>query len=128
DAELLPAPAVGEDACARGVDPNVLPRGVCGVLQSGAHAPGITERCALASSSPTVRCRYRYPNLVRTASSIRPDMIFGKDTVHVMRRGAPTSADRIVLRRDRALCAAAGANGARADAHGAQSVRDGSVR
>ena len=40
---------------------------------------GITERCAPASSSPTVRCHCRHPNLGRTASSIRPDMIFGKD-------------------------------------------------
>jgi hypothetical protein len=48
--------------------------------QSGAHALGITERCALASSSPAVRCHCCRPNLVRTASPIRPDMIFGKDT------------------------------------------------
>jgi hypothetical protein len=33
----------------------------------------------LASSSPTVRCHYRHPNLGRTASSICSDMIFGKD-------------------------------------------------
>jgi hypothetical protein len=44
-----------------------------------AHALGITERCAPASSSPTVRCHYRHPNLGRTASSICSDMIFGKD-------------------------------------------------
>src|SRR5256886_14431187 len=36
----------------------------------------MTEILALASSSPTVRCHCRHPNLVRTASSIRPDMIF----------------------------------------------------
>ena len=52
---------------------------IYGVLQSGAHALGITKRCALASSSPTVRCHCRHSDLGRTASSIRPDMIFGKD-------------------------------------------------
>jgi hypothetical protein len=36
---------------------------VCGVLQSDAHALGITERCAPASSSPADRCHCRYPNL-----------------------------------------------------------------
>ena len=40
---------------------------------------GITERCTLASSSPTVWRHCRHSNLGRTASSIRPDMIFGKD-------------------------------------------------
>jgi hypothetical protein len=52
---------------------------VYGVLQSGAHALGITKRCALASSSPRVRCHCCHSDLGRTASSIRPDMIFGKD-------------------------------------------------
>ena len=51
-----------------------------GVLQSSTHALGITERCALASSSPTVRCHCRHSNLGRTTPSIRPDMIFGKDS------------------------------------------------
>jgi|GEM_PF-6321517 len=52
---------------------------LCGVLQSSAHALGITERCALASSSPTLRryCRHSDPGW--TAPPIRPDMIFGKD-------------------------------------------------
>jgi hypothetical protein len=52
---------------------------LCGVLQSSAHALGITERCPLASSSPTVWCHCRYSHLGRAASPIRPDMIFGKD-------------------------------------------------
>ena len=50
-----------------------------GVLQSGPHALGITERCALASSSSAVRHHCLHSDLGRTASSIRPDMIFGKD-------------------------------------------------
>ena len=53
---------------------------VCGVLQSNARALGIIEKCALASSSPTVRCHYRHSDLGRIAPSIRPDMIFGKDS------------------------------------------------
>ena len=53
---------------------------LCGVLQSSAHALGITERCALASSSPTVWWRCRDSYLGRATSSIRPDIIFGKDT------------------------------------------------
>jgi hypothetical protein len=52
---------------------------VCGVLQSSAHALGITERCALASSRPTI-WRYRHHSDPGwTAPPIRPDMIFGKD-------------------------------------------------
>ena len=53
---------------------------LCGVLQSSAHALGITERCALASSSPTIWRHCRHSDLGRAASPIRPDMIFGKDT------------------------------------------------
>ena len=36
---------------------------LCGVLQSSAHALGITERCALATSSPTIwrHCRHSDP-------------------------------------------------------------------
>ena len=48
------------------------------VLQSRAYALGITERCAVTSSRPTV---WLHSDLGRTTSSIRPDMIFGKDTV-----------------------------------------------
>ena len=52
---------------------------LCGLLQSSAHALGITERCALASSRPTIwrHCRNSDPGWA--ASPIRPDMIFGKD-------------------------------------------------
>jgi hypothetical protein len=41
---------------------------------------GITERCAFASSRPTIwrHCRYSDPGWI--APPIRPDMIFGKDT------------------------------------------------
>ncbi len=52
---------------------------LCGVLQSSAHALGITERCALTSCSPTVWRHCRHSDLGRATSSIRPDMIFGKD-------------------------------------------------
>ena len=53
---------------------------VRGVLQSSAHASGITERCALASIGPTVWRHRRHSHFGGTASSIRADMIFGKDT------------------------------------------------
>jgi hypothetical protein len=48
-------------------------------LQSSAHAFGIGERCALASSSPTIwrHCRHSDPGW--TAPPICSDMIFGKD-------------------------------------------------
>ena len=52
---------------------------LCGVLQSNAHALGIKERCALASNGPTIWRHCRHSHLGRTASPIRPDMIFGKD-------------------------------------------------
>jgi len=63
---------------------------VCGVLQSGAHALGITERCALASSSPAVWCHCHHSDLGRAASSIRSDMIFGKDRLRTT-KGTPSS-------------------------------------
>jgi hypothetical protein len=52
---------------------------LCDVLQSSAHALGITERYAVASSRPTVWRHCSHSDLGRAASSIRPDMIFGKD-------------------------------------------------
>jgi len=50
------------------------------ILQSNAHASGFTEKCALASSRPTIwrHCRCSDPGW--TAPPIRPDMIFGKDS------------------------------------------------
>src|SRR5260221_11667432 len=54
---------------------------VCGVLQSNAHALGVGQGCAPGSGGPAVRCHCRYPNLGRAAPPIRPDMIFGKDTL-----------------------------------------------
>ena len=56
---------------------------VCGVLQSGAYALGITERCALPSRSSALWCHCRHSDPGRAASPIRPDMIFGKDTLVV---------------------------------------------
>ena len=53
---------------------------LCRVLQSNAHALGVTERCALASSSPTIWRHCRYSDLGWAASPTRPDMIFGKDS------------------------------------------------
>jgi transposase InsO family protein len=52
---------------------------VCGVLQSDAHSLGITERCALASSRPTIWRHCGHSHIGRAAPPIRPDMIFGKD-------------------------------------------------
>ena len=49
------------------------------ILQSSAHPLGIRERCAFASSGPTIwrHCHHSHPGW--TAPPIRPDMIFGKD-------------------------------------------------
>ena|SRR5437762_408670 len=44
------------------------------------------SRLEAENYSPTVRCHCRYPNLVRTASSIRPDMIFGKHIISIFRQ------------------------------------------
>jgi hypothetical protein len=52
---------------------------LCGVLQSSAHALGITERCALAPNSPTIWRHCRHSDLGWAASPIPPDMIFGND-------------------------------------------------
>ena len=53
---------------------------LCGVLQSSAYPLGITKRCALAPSSPTIWCHCRNSDLGWAASQIRTDMIFGKDS------------------------------------------------
>jgi len=53
---------------------------LCDVLQSSAHALGITERCPLASNRPRIWRHCRHSDLGWAASPIRPDMIFGKDT------------------------------------------------
>jgi hypothetical protein len=55
-------------------------RAICGVLQSSAHALGITERRALAASSPTIWRHRCHSGLGRTTSPICSDMIFGKDS------------------------------------------------
>ena len=52
---------------------------LCSVLQSSAYALGITKRCAVTSSRPTVWRHCSHSNPGRATSSIRPDMIFGKD-------------------------------------------------
>src|SRR6476659_9259852 len=53
---------------------------LCVILQSGAHALGTTERCALASSSPTFWHHPRHSDPGWTAPPIRPDIIFGRDS------------------------------------------------
>jgi hypothetical protein len=52
---------------------------LCGLLQSSPYAFGIAERCAVASSRPTVWRHCRHSDLGWAASPIRPDMIFGKN-------------------------------------------------
>ena len=54
---------------------------LCSVLQSSAYALGITERCAVTSSRPTVWRHCSHSDLGRATSSIRPDMIFGRDSI-----------------------------------------------
>ena len=53
---------------------------LCSVLQSSAYALGITKRCAVTSSRPTVWRHCSDSNPGRATSSIRPDIIFGKDS------------------------------------------------
>ena len=48
-------------------------------VRTSAHALGITERCALASSRPTISRYRRHSDPGWTAPPIRPDVIFGKD-------------------------------------------------
>src|SRR6266545_3457242 len=50
------------------------------VLQSDAHALVIGQGCAATASCPRVRNHYCHANSVRIASSLRADMIFGKDS------------------------------------------------
>ena len=52
---------------------------LCSVLQSSAYALGITKRCAVTSSRPTVWRHCSDSNPGRATSSIRPDIIFGKN-------------------------------------------------
>jgi hypothetical protein len=58
---------------------------LCSVLQSSAYALGIKERCTVTSSRPAVRRYWRRSDLGRATSSIRPDMIFGKDNWDIAR-------------------------------------------
>src|SRR5262249_6970598 len=50
-----------------------------GILQSTTPTPGLTKRCTISASCPTGRQHCRYTRPRRAASSICPDMIFGKD-------------------------------------------------
>jgi DNA-binding CsgD family transcriptional regulator len=49
------------------------------ILSAYEASLGIRERCAVKSSRPTVWRHCSHSNLGRATSSIRPDMIFGKD-------------------------------------------------
>src|SRR5260221_5557085 len=49
------------------------------ILQLDAHALGIAEGCAATASCPRIRNHHCHTNSVRIASSLRADMIFGKD-------------------------------------------------
>ena len=70
---------VDQIADLRPVAPTANSVRVFGVLQSNVHTLGITERCASTSCSRTIWRYCRHSDLGRTALSIRPDMIFGKD-------------------------------------------------
>ena len=49
------------------------------ILQSDAHALGLAEGCAATASCTRIRNHHGHTNSVRVASSLRADMIFGKD-------------------------------------------------
>jgi len=53
---------------------------VFALLQWDAHAPGVGQGRAATTIRPTIWDHIRYTALVRMASSLRADMIFGKDT------------------------------------------------
>jgi len=53
----------------------------CRIVQRDAHALGVGQGRVATTSRPTIRHHRHRTNLVRFASSIRPDMIFGKDTL-----------------------------------------------
>src|SRR5207245_3441283 len=50
------------------------------ILQSDAHALGIAEGCPATASCPRIRNHHCHTNSVRIASSLRADMIFGRDS------------------------------------------------
>ena len=52
---------------------------LCGVLQSGPHPYGVTEGRPFTSGRPAKRDHYRHTRSVGSSSSVRADMIFGKD-------------------------------------------------
>jgi len=56
-----------------------IPGFVFVILQSDAHALGLAEGCAATASCPRIRNHHCHTNSVRIASSLRADMIFGKD-------------------------------------------------
>jgi len=65
---------------------------VFALLQCDAHAPGVGQGRAAATIRPTIWDPYRHTNLVRVASLLRADMIFGKD-----RRMASIAADDALI-------------------------------
>jgi hypothetical protein len=55
-------------------------------------APGVGEGHAATTSRPAIWHHHHHNNLVRIASSLRADMIFGKDTYHYFGRFTHTAA------------------------------------
>src|SRR5271154_7168985 len=54
---------------------------LCDLLQQSAHAHDVTEGCSSTSGGPAKRNYYRHTRSVGSSSSIRTDMIFGKDSI-----------------------------------------------
>src|SRR5262245_36767167 len=52
---------------------------ICALLQRNPHAPGISQGRAATTCCPTMRKDRHNANSVRIASSLCPDMIFGRD-------------------------------------------------
>ena len=57
------------------------PRCILILLQRDTRALGIGQGCAARASCPKIRNHYCHANSVRIASSLRADMIFGKDSI-----------------------------------------------
>jgi hypothetical protein len=52
-----------------------------GLLQWGPYALGLGQRRAPVSDGAALRCHRRNPDLVWAAPPLRPDIIFGKDSL-----------------------------------------------
>ena len=76
---------------------------LCDVLQPSAHAYGVKEGCAFTSGRPAKRDHYSHARSVGSSSSIRADMIFGKDNHRqtAPRRTASSIRPELISGRDR---------------------------